>query len=90
MSEGIVKLRAKTPRGRELVRENGPFWDVLWYNDFCIAFDGPGYYIQSRVNKDESRWIKQDGSPHFHATYSRGTGKSQLDTSSNKERAREV
>ena len=81
MSEGIVKLRARTKKGSELLKKHGPFWDVEWYNGYCIAFHGPGYFIKSRVDDNERRWIREDGRPHFYANFSRGTGKTQLDQS---------
>ena len=82
MSEGIVLLRSRTERGRQLIRDHGAYWNCLWYNTNSTAFGGdePAYFIQSRVNANEKRWIRPDGSPHFRASYSRGTGKSQINS----------
>lgn len=83
MTEGVVKLRPRTKQGEQLLMQHGPMWDVLWHSPYAIALHGPGIFIRSRVDKDEQRWITQDGRPHFYARYSRGTGKSQLDSETN-------
>ena len=92
MAEGIVLLQSRDKLGKQLIREHGVYWDVLWYNENSTAFNGdePAYWIQSRVDEHEKRWIKPDGRPHFFASYSRGTGKSQLDTRHDQTQPNEV
>lgn len=80
MAEGIVLLQSRTKRGKQLIRDHGVYWNCLWHNPNSMAFSGdePAYFIQSRVEPSQTRWIKENGEPHFRATYSRGTGKTEL------------
>jgi len=79
MAEGVVLLKSRTKRGKQLIKEHGPFWNVLWHSPYCIALHEAGFFIQSQSDEKEQRWITEDGSPHFFASYSRGTGKQQFD-----------
>lgn len=69
----IVTLAPRTSRGRELLKEHGPRWELMWESDHAIAFDGPGMFIQSIVDDREHRWIKPNGKPHFYVKNKRGS-----------------
>ena len=64
-SRNEVRLEPRDKRGKQLLKEHGPVWDLLWSNKDCIAFNGPGLFIRSRVDENECRWIKPNGEPHF-------------------------
>ena len=91
MAEGMVLLQSRTKRGKQLIKDHGVYWDVLWHNPDSMAFGGgPAYWIQSRVEPSQTRWIKENGEPHFRCTYSRGTGKDQLDSGHDQEQPNAV
>jgi len=69
----IVTLAPRTKRGKQLLKDNGPRWEILWDSDYAIAFHGPGIFIKSIVNDEEQRWIKPDGKPHFYVKNKRGS-----------------
>lgn len=73
MSSPFVKLERRDKRGTQLLKENGPVWDLLYESDNCIAFNAPGLFIRSRVNPKEQRWIKRNGAPHFYLKQKKGS-----------------
>lgn len=69
----FVVLEPRDKRGKQLLKENGPVWDLLYESDHCIAFDAPGLFIRSRVNPKEQRWIRRGGLPHFYIKQKKGS-----------------
>ena len=69
----IVTLAPRTKRGKQLIKNNGPRWEILWESDYAIALHGPGIFIQSIVDDKEQRWIGTNGKPHFYVKKKKGS-----------------
>ena len=68
-----VTLAPRTKRGKQLLKDNGPKWEVLYESDYTIALHGPGIFIKSMADPEEQRWIGRNGKPHFYVKNKRGS-----------------
>lgn len=69
----IVTLAPRTKRGKQLLKDHGPRWELLWESDYAISVGGPGWFIQSIVDEKEKRWISPKGLPHFYVRKKQGS-----------------
>lgn len=68
-----VTLAPRTKRGKQLLKDHGPTWELLYESDHSIALNGPGWFISSIVDDQEKRWISPKGLPHFYVKKKKGS-----------------
>ena len=66
----LVKLIAKTKKGKQRLKLHGELWNVENVVEkalFVRAIDGPGPFLFMRPNSgsDDCRWVSEVGDPDF-------------------------
>jgi len=53
-----VRLQGISLKGKNRIREHGEIWDIIQQDKDCLL-------IQSQINYNYVRWIKEKNDPHF-------------------------